>query len=298
MMRPAVCESEVCFPSSRFTGKERDAESGNDYFESRYYASAMGRFMSPDDPFVGQHESDPQSWNLYAYARNNPLTNTDPDGHDCVNGSNASNGTVSYISTSNAADCGKGFTYVNGTVDPNSFTYSNGQLGFNISNYADGSGIAASVTMASGSQLDPDTLKAGVFGSPSASIWRNANGVVTAAAAAELTVASVVMPEILLEDTEILSLGLSKTAAQSLEKLAGLGRAEARAALEKAGFKQRGVTKGGYENWVHPDGSRVSIGPDGGVDRIPPASAGKGFRYDSDTGNIRRPHNVAEEKVE
>ena len=33
---------------SRSTGKERDAESGNDYFGARYYSSAMGRFMSPD----------------------------------------------------------------------------------------------------------------------------------------------------------------------------------------------------------------------------------------------------------
>jgi RHS repeat-associated protein len=31
-----------------FTGKERDAESGNDYFGARYYASSMGRWMSPD----------------------------------------------------------------------------------------------------------------------------------------------------------------------------------------------------------------------------------------------------------
>jgi RHS repeat-associated protein len=38
----------------KFTGKERDAESGNDYFGARYCASSMGRFMSPDsgdDPF-------------------------------------------------------------------------------------------------------------------------------------------------------------------------------------------------------------------------------------------------------
>jgi RHS repeat-associated protein len=32
----------------KFTGKERDAESGLDYFGARYYASSMGRFMSPD----------------------------------------------------------------------------------------------------------------------------------------------------------------------------------------------------------------------------------------------------------
>ncbi|HEY6850233.1 MAG TPA: RHS repeat-associated core domain-containing protein [Terracidiphilus sp.] len=65
---------------SRCTGKERDAESGNDYFPARYYASSMGRWLSPDDPFNDQSTSDPQSWNLYGYARNNPLTNTDPYG--------------------------------------------------------------------------------------------------------------------------------------------------------------------------------------------------------------------------
>jgi RHS repeat-associated protein len=32
----------------KFTGKERDAESGLDYFIHRHYASTMGRFMQPD----------------------------------------------------------------------------------------------------------------------------------------------------------------------------------------------------------------------------------------------------------
>jgi len=41
----------------------------------------MGRFMSPDDD-SDQNAPDPQSWNLYSYVRNNPLTNTDSDGHD------------------------------------------------------------------------------------------------------------------------------------------------------------------------------------------------------------------------
>jgi RHS repeat-associated protein len=65
-----------------FTGKERDAESGNDYFGARYYASSMGRFMSPDDG-IDQDPDDPQSWNLYSYVRNNPLADIDPDGHAC-----------------------------------------------------------------------------------------------------------------------------------------------------------------------------------------------------------------------
>jgi RHS repeat-associated protein len=71
---------------SRCTGKERDSESGNDYFGARYYASSMGRFMSPDwsaqvVPVPYAKLGDPQSLNLYAYVRNNPLYMIDPDGH-------------------------------------------------------------------------------------------------------------------------------------------------------------------------------------------------------------------------
>ncbi len=40
----------------------------------------MGRFMSPDD--VGGHLEDPQTLNLYSYVGNNPLSRTDPSGHD------------------------------------------------------------------------------------------------------------------------------------------------------------------------------------------------------------------------
>jgi RHS repeat-associated protein len=66
----------------RFTSKERDNESGLDYFGARYYSSAQGRFISADEPFAGQYESDPQTWNLYQYARNNPLVYVDPTGKD------------------------------------------------------------------------------------------------------------------------------------------------------------------------------------------------------------------------
>ncbi|OHE79781.1 MAG: hypothetical protein A2107_00020 [Verrucomicrobia bacterium GWF2_62_7] len=64
----------------RFTGKERDAETGLDYFGARYMSSAQGRFTSPDKPLLDQFENDPQSWNLYSYVRNNPLIFTDPTG--------------------------------------------------------------------------------------------------------------------------------------------------------------------------------------------------------------------------
>jgi RHS repeat-associated protein len=69
----------------KFTGKERDTESGNDYFGARYFGFSMGRFLSPDPlgPWVAD-VNDPQSWNFYAYGRNNPLINIDPTGLDCL----------------------------------------------------------------------------------------------------------------------------------------------------------------------------------------------------------------------
>lgn len=63
-----------------FTGYEKDAETGLDYAQTRYYASKLGRFTSPDEPFADQEEEDPQSWNLYSYVRNNPLMYIDPFG--------------------------------------------------------------------------------------------------------------------------------------------------------------------------------------------------------------------------
>ena len=84
---------------SRSTGKERDSESGNDYFGARYYASSMGRFMSPDwsakeEPVPYAKLDDPQTLNLYAYVGNNPLTRVDADGHvvssSCANDSKCS----------------------------------------------------------------------------------------------------------------------------------------------------------------------------------------------------------------
>jgi len=73
----------------KFTGKERDTESGLDNFEARYFASTMGRFLTPD--WAARPTSvpyavfgDPQSLNLYGYVRNDPVTMADADGHDPV----------------------------------------------------------------------------------------------------------------------------------------------------------------------------------------------------------------------
>lgn len=90
----AACAPEHVQFRSRFTGKERDQESGNDYFDARYYSSAMGRFMSPDwsakeEPVPYAKLDNPQSLNLYSYVLNNPVTAFDNDGHEIIFAANA-----------------------------------------------------------------------------------------------------------------------------------------------------------------------------------------------------------------
>jgi len=65
----------------QFAGKERDSETGFDYFGGRYYAGLTGRFTSVD-PVLDTNGAllDPQQWNRYVYVRNNPFRYVDPDG--------------------------------------------------------------------------------------------------------------------------------------------------------------------------------------------------------------------------
>ena len=74
--------TNTCPQAYKFTGKERDSESGLDNFGARYDSSQYGRFMSADEPFAGWDQHEPQSFNLYSYVENNPLNHVDPDGHD------------------------------------------------------------------------------------------------------------------------------------------------------------------------------------------------------------------------
>ena len=149
----AVRATTVCFSRSRSTGKERDTESGNDYFFARYYGSSMGRFLSPDDD-SDQGPDDPQSWNLYSYVRNNPLINTDPDGHDCVVQSRIDDNHES-ISVS-SGDCkgkgtqsGQSATYVPGTVDKGGISVAADRHSINIG-YTSYDGQSSGVTNAGG----------------------------------------------------------------------------------------------------------------------------------------------------
>src|SRR6266498_1469718 len=92
----------------KFGSKERDIETGLDFFEARYFSSVQGRFTSPDEfaggptelfAVVAAHNPtfyadilDPQSLNKYAYCLNNPLIFVDPDGHQSRGSDNLSRG--------------------------------------------------------------------------------------------------------------------------------------------------------------------------------------------------------------
>ncbi len=109
---------------SRDTGKERDAESGLDYFGARYYASTMGRWLSPDPGGVAfSNPTNPQSWNLYSYVQNNPLGAVDPDGRECV-WSDGSFDSKDDAQTGNSVACSNagGHWY-----NPSTFTAGGGQ---------------------------------------------------------------------------------------------------------------------------------------------------------------------------
>lgn len=83
----------------KFATYQRDAETGLDYAQSRYYSPVNGRFTSPDEFKGGPDElfdfeedasdnptfyadlENPQSLNKYQYTYNNPYKYNDPDGH-------------------------------------------------------------------------------------------------------------------------------------------------------------------------------------------------------------------------
>ena len=66
--------AEASLKSYRYTGKERDEESGLYYYGARYYAPWMGRWISCDPSGFADGP------NLYEFARSNPVKLSDPDG--------------------------------------------------------------------------------------------------------------------------------------------------------------------------------------------------------------------------
>jgi RHS repeat-associated protein len=120
----------------QFTGKERDTESGLDYFGARYYGSNMGRFISPDPSGLLYTDSgNPQSLNLYSYVLNNPQKFTDPAGMYCDysdhNDPQSGFDPSQFDYNSNSRECGKN----GGQWDDDAYTH-NGADDANRPQYA------------------------------------------------------------------------------------------------------------------------------------------------------------------
>jgi RHS repeat-associated protein len=64
----------------RFTGYEKDTETGLDFAEARYYNNQHGRFTAVDPLLSSGKSANPQTFNRYIYVMNQPLRFTDPSG--------------------------------------------------------------------------------------------------------------------------------------------------------------------------------------------------------------------------
>ncbi|WP_369230800.1 SpvB/TcaC N-terminal domain-containing protein [Streptomyces sp. R21] len=74
--RSADSAAQTSLKRYRFTGKERDTETGFTYHGARYYAPWLARWTAPDPTGF------PDGTNLYAYARCNPVVLSDPSGRE------------------------------------------------------------------------------------------------------------------------------------------------------------------------------------------------------------------------
>jgi RHS repeat-associated protein len=91
----------------QFSQKERDAESGLNYFEARFLAARLARFVTMDPKYshpdqlsggeLASFLANPQALNPYAYVFNNPLCYRDPSGLD----PNSENDTKKHLETIN-----------------------------------------------------------------------------------------------------------------------------------------------------------------------------------------------------
>jgi RHS repeat-associated protein len=170
----------------KFTGKERDSESGLDNFGARYDSSQYGRFMTPDA--MGNAAADPnnpQSWNLYSYVLNNPLKFVDPTGNWCVwedhtHDDDPNSGGASHEDCNSQGghwDPGDTITGMdeNGNLDqhitvdasdPNSIDTTSASFANCVKQGGDDTSVQHAIQWASGGRLGNSWLSSALFGNP------------------------------------------------------------------------------------------------------------------------------------
>jgi RHS repeat-associated protein len=144
--------------SLKFTGKERDSETGLDYFGARYFGGAQGRFTSVDPELIPRDITNPQMWNKYAYAVNNPMRYVDPDGAAVMDAGAVKLGTASMtyykpqgnfdaavmLQTAFGAQIGSGQSSINRNLE--SFEQNRSSFWFPTQNSGEGGCVLGCVT--------------------------------------------------------------------------------------------------------------------------------------------------------
>jgi RHS repeat-associated protein len=95
----------------RFTGYEKDDETGLDFAEARMYQNKHGRFTAPDPLLASASAANPQTFNRYTYTGNDPINYTDPSG---LNWCRNSSGVTRF--TGEGVACEKGWNDVDNLV--------------------------------------------------------------------------------------------------------------------------------------------------------------------------------------
>jgi RHS repeat-associated protein len=286
MMAGSVCEiidympfgeqavSGSCDTSHRFTGKERDSESGLDNFGARYDSSQYGRFMTPDPENVSalMNLDDPQSWNGYAYVRNNPLNLTDPDGQNytvCQYDDNGNKTNCADLTDKQYDEYRKSNTDVTATASGD--LYAGDKKIGNASYYNEKDVAAAQQITSLGPPIEfLGEVEALAFFTVGARALEGSN------------------PEMSLRG------GSPYGTAGAVGNLKGASRQEADVILRAENPTKVHTTAGGYTEYRFADGSSIWLRPNGEVVRVPaPGTAGPGFRVGPD-GGITNQHNTGE----
>jgi len=268
----------------KFTSKERDVETGLDYFLARYYSATQGRFTSIDPENAGADVSDPQSWNGYAYTRNTPTVLVDPDGREfsvCYSKGDCHNYSDKEFDKLRADATRLGSVFKDNKI----YNEVDGQLvataGYRRTSADDLNDFANGVIFGRGESAGL-VDRAPTAGKAAFVAW---GGSVLVGTGIGVGASTGLIPL----GVGIAKYYITKLGVQRLRNLSGLTRSQAGRELERAGFKYQGRTPGGYEKWSHADGSKVQIRPNGEVVR----SASRGRRFGPD-GEQTSSHNTGE----
>ncbi|MPZ29474.1 MAG: hypothetical protein GEV13_00495 [Rhodospirillales bacterium] len=104
-------EAEVRAKRYRYTGKEKDDETGLYYHGARHYACWLGRWTKADTVTA-------DGTNLYAYVRNNPITFSDPSGNRAITPGTPESGVVHPGYTADEIDPATGAYIIEPYTDP------------------------------------------------------------------------------------------------------------------------------------------------------------------------------------